>query len=227
MVQGEILSRVLRIRYNSSLGTAFTIESHGEQFLVTAKHIFGDTALPSSAIIGLLLGEDYQLFDVDIRYPSNQVVDIAVIRLKVPQYLTPTYDNINSTEGLILGQDVFFLGFPFEYDSILQGYPNRERPLPFIKKACMSAILKDSAKTILLDGINNPGFSGGPVCFKKIGSMETTMRILGVVSAYRTERQPLLNIVGSDTRGYYVPTNTGIILVYDIKNAIVIADNWT
>ena len=39
MVQMEIISRVFRIVFGTSTGTAFTIEDHGVQFLVTAKHM--------------------------------------------------------------------------------------------------------------------------------------------------------------------------------------------
>lgn len=225
MVQAEILRRVIRIQCGHGSGTAFTIESHGEQFLVTAKHMFEYLGFPDSTEIKLLIGSNYQTFEVDVRYPEKENVDIAVMKLKTSRFLTPIYENINSTEGLFLGQDVYFVGFPYEYDSILGMFPGGNMPIPFVKKACMSAILQDGTGTILLDGINNPGFSGSPVCFKKIGSSEITMRILGVVSGYRFNSQPLFDQAGNQT-SFYVRENTGIIVVSDIKHAIQIADNW-
>lgn len=225
MVQTEILRRVMRIRFEKYGGTAFTIESHGKQFLVTAKHLFENAAFPASTQIMLLIGTEYKTFDVDIRYPTEPKADIAVIKLKKEQFLTPVYNNVNSTEGLVLGQDVFFVGFPYEYDTILGLFPGGNMPIPFVKKACMSAILQDSAGTILLDGLNNPGFSGGPVCFKKVGSNEKTMHIIGVISGYRCFPQPLLGQNNMPTP-LYVQENTGIIIVSDIKHANLIADNW-
>lgn len=225
MVQAEIFRRVLRIQCGNSSGTAFTIESHGEQFWVTAKHMFEALGLPASTEIKLLIGTNYQAFDVGVRYPAEKKADIAVMKLKNTQLLTPTYENVNSTEGLVFGQDVYFVGFPYEYDSILGMFPGGNMPIPLVKKACMSAILQDGAGTILLDGINNPGFSGSPVCFKKIGSPENTMHILGVVSGYRFNSQPLFDQAGNQT-GHYVKENTGIIIVSDIKHAMQIADNW-
>ncbi len=225
MVQAEVFCRVMRIQHENSLGTAFTIESHGKQFIVTAKHLFESNGFPSSSAISLLIGTSYQTFDVDIRYPAEQKADIAVMRLKKERLLTPVYDNINSSDGLIYGQDVYFVGFPYQYDSILGMFPGGNMPIPFVKKACLSAILKDGAGTILLDGHNNPGFSGGPVCYKTIGSAEKTMRILGVVSGYRFDSQPLFDNSGNQT-SFFVRENTGIIIVSDIKHAVQIADNW-
>ena len=225
MVQSEIYCRVMRIIYGKCSGTAFTIESHGQQFLVTAKHIFEGAGFPASTVVTVLIGTEYKPFDVDVQYPKEQKADLAVMKLKTSQFLTPVYDNINSKDGLIFGQDVFFVGFPYEYDSILGMYPGGKMPIPFVKKACMSAILQDGAGTILLDGINNPGFSGSPVCFKKVGSNEKSMRILGVVSGYRFNAQPLFDQSGNQTN-FYVKENTGIIIVSDIKHAVEIADNW-
>ena len=225
MVQAEILRRVLRIIHENSAGTTFTIESHNEQFLVTAKHLFEQASLPSSATIELLIGKDYQPFDVDIRYPAEPVVDIAVMRLKKKQLLTPIYPNVNSIVGLTYGQDVYFVGFPFDYDNILGILPSGDAPIPFIKKACVSAILNDKEGTILLDGINNPGFSGGPVCFKKINAADNTMSILGVVSGYRHDKKPLYVPSGIQT-DFYIKENTGLIIVNDIKYANQIANSW-
>ena len=226
MVQAEIFCRVIRILHGNCSGTAFTIESHGQQFLVTAKHLFEGAGFPASTTINALIETEYKPFDVDVRYPKEPKADIAVMKLKTAQFLTPVYENVNSTEGLVYGQDVFFVGFPYEYDSILGMFPGGKMPIPFVKKACMSAILQDGAGTILLDGINNPGFSGSPVCYKKIGSREKTMRILGVVSGYRFNAQPLFDQHGNQTN-FFVKENTGIIIVSDIKHAIEIADNWT
>ena len=225
MVQAEIFCRVMRILHENSLGTAFTIESHGEQYVVTAKHLFESNGFPSSTIIKLYFGNNYVPIEVDVRYPSEPKADIAVMKLKKAQLLTPVYDNINSSDGLIYGQDVFFIGFPYEYDRILGMFPGGNMPIPFVKKACLSAILKDGAGTILLDGHNNPGFSGGPVCYKTVGSTEKSMRILGVISGYRFDSQPLFDKSGNQT-DFFVKENTGIIIVSDIKHAVQIAENW-
>lgn len=225
MVQAEILCRVIRILYEGSCGTAFTMEDHGEQFIVTAKHMFKKNAFPTFTTIHLLIGDKYQPFEVDIRYPEELKADIAVLKLKKSQILTPIYENVNSCAGVVYGQDVYFVGFPYEYDSILGVFPGGSMPIPFVKKACLSAILKDGAGTILLDGQNNPGFSGSPVCFKAVGTTEKCMRILGVVSGYQFDKQQVFCKNGNETN-CYVKENTGIVVVTDIKYAVQITKNW-
>lgn len=225
MVQTDIICRVVRILHNNNLGTAFTVERNGVQFLVTAKHLFRKDNFPSFTSIELLINRNYQLFGVEVKYPINPQIDIAVMKLNQEQDLTPRYNTIYTTEGVILGQDVFFVGFPFEYEQLLQPFPGSDKPIPVVKKACMSAILQDETHSILLDGYNNPGFSGSPVCYKNARSTKTEMQILGVVSGYRNGKQPVFDENDNQT-SFYVKENSGIILVSDIKYAIQIADNW-
>jgi hypothetical protein len=57
-------------------------------------------------------------------------------------------------------QDAYFLGFPFGI-----GLNLAKPTLPFVKRATVSGIYHDGdgTKFLLLDAINNQGFSGGPV----------------------------------------------------------------
>ena len=88
-VQPEILNRVFGLYYNGRVGTAFTMECKGSQFLVTAKHMFRRSAFPGSTTIGLLTEEGkYTPYEVEIKYPKNQQVDIAVMKLKDNQYIS-------------------------------------------------------------------------------------------------------------------------------------------
>ena len=133
--------------------------------------------------------------------------------------ISQIFGNSCSTEGLIWGQDVYFLGFPYDFVNNLDNLPGLERPIPFVKKACLSGF--EAGKIMLLDGHNNPGFSGGPICFKKISPQTTTMSIAGVISGYRFSQEPVYDLKGNDT-GFYVKSNTGIIYAYDISLAIEI-----
>lgn len=222
MVNSKIILRVLRIKFGDSLGTAFTIERKGTQYLVTAKHLFEDKSFPCHGIVSLLLDKKYYDFTADIRYPVDDKIDIAVVKLNPYRKVTQEFDNQVSLNGVFFGQDVYFLGFPFEYDAILSRFPNHTRPVPFIKKACFSAMTEDG-KIVYLDGINNPGFSGGPVCFenKSTGSIS----ILGVISGYRIDEQPLYTPNDEETH-FYVESNSGIIVVSSIEPAVEVADNW-
>lgn len=224
MVQSEILNRVFRIRYGNDTGTVFTIEQDGVQFLVTAKHIFKSKEYPAADKIKILKDGGYQAFDVDIRYPYDNEVDIAVMKTTPYNTISQTFENENTSDGLVLGQDLYFLGFPYDFDQHLNKFPFCQTPVPFIKKACFSGAYFEHSK-LLLDGHNNAGFSGGPVCFFDQHSNNHTMKIAAVVTGFRNNQTTVYDKDNHDT-GCHINENSGIIITYDIKEAITVARNW-
>lgn len=224
MVQSEVFSRVFRFTFGQSAGTTFTLENGDKQFLVTAKHIFRHEGFPNCADIKIFKDGKYSLYHVKIKYPEDSEVDIAVMQIDPMEFISPTFANPYSGAGLVYGQDVFFVGFPYNYDTLLQSLPNSSTPVPFVKKACLSGVLK-SHSLLVLDGHNNRGFSGSPVCFKPTDPKVKTMSICAVVSGYRFEQEPVFDKDGKET-GLFVRSNTGIINAYDIKEAVTVANNW-
>lgn len=224
MVTSEIISRVLRISVGTKSGSTFTMEYDGSQFLVTAKHLFEPLGYPSKAAIKILQDSGYQNYDVEIRYPSSHTIDIAVMKLTPYQTLTAFCGNENTTADMSIGQDVYFLGFPYDFDSLLQRSPFGNSPVPFVKKACLSSIIKSGQDILLLlDGHNNPGFSGGPVCFSSAN--KKLMSVAGVISGYRHSKQAIVD-EENNPQAYYWKENTGIIYAYSIRHAVDIAKNW-
>ncbi len=72
-----------------------------------------------------------------------------------------------------------------------------------------------------LDGLNNPGFSGGPVIAPDMFSPFTNVRaqkLIGVISAYRSEETPL-SVDGKLLANATTSTNTGIIIATPIEAA--------
>lgn len=230
MIQMEVIKRVLRISFKNSFATAFTLEQNGTQFLITAKHLFQKNCYPNSADIQILIDSAYKTFSCDIKYPDNPQIDIAVIKTNPYQMLSQPYTNDFTSTGLVLGQDVFFLGYPYDFDRYLAGTSDDTTPIPFVKKACMSGMKSPSPSILFLDGHNNPGFSGGPVCFKKIGS--NLFSIAGVISGYNSAKTPVYQHDEQDLSkeietGSYIKENTGIINAADISFAVDICKKWT
>ena len=94
---------------------------------------------------------------------------------------------------------------------------NRLFPLPLVKKGIVSAIVKnENMSIVLIDGHNNPGFSGGPVVFDV---PDKGLHIAGVISSYRYDYQEVIDDEGKRTR-YRAMSNTGIVLAHNIKHAI-------
>jgi hypothetical protein len=70
----------------------------------------------------------------------------------------------------------------------------------------------------ILDGINNPGFSGGPVTL----GTGTNLRIVAVVSGYHTEPTDVIRGDPRAAKGAKdtVNVNSGFIIAYDISCAV-------
>jgi hypothetical protein len=104
------------------------------------------------------------------------------------------------------------------------------------------------ATLILLDGYNNPGFSGGPIVYRDLNQNAPMLNLAGVVSGFRPEVVPTMKEhdisspanAGADAKaqpwkiqkraygtyfeyvdsGTYVALNTGIVTGYLIAPAI-------
>lgn len=88
------------------------------------------------------------------------------------------------------GTEVFYLGFPYHNRKILNSFISHEYignsrifVKPLIKKALLMDMVQYPSYRILLDTINNPGFSGGPIIWK---NREGKTEIIGVISAKLT-----------------------------------------
>lgn len=219
----NVIYRVLRIRTAAGTASAFTIEVDGKQYLITARHNLGDFG--AEGTIDLWTGGRWTRAAARAIYPSNAAVDIAALDLGRP--LTVTFPLEPTAAGLTLGQQVYFLGFPFGL-STFGGVsaPRGFGEIPFLKSGIISALdtRNPQASVLYLDGYNNPGFSGGPIVFWQA---ETGMfRVAGVVGGYRNEALPVLkrkDLSNPQARAYndlYTRANSGIVIGYDIRHIV-------
>lgn len=209
MITSNVIHRIFRIRYDNNEATAFTIEYEKKEYLVTAKHLVEN--ITDSANMELFSNGAWIQLMVKLIGHSAGGTDISV--LATDKLLTPPGLPLPPThEGLIYGQDVYFLGFPYgflgKYSFGPEGYP-----LPFVKKATLSFL---DNPTLLLDGHNNPGFSGGPVVFVKSGTNE--FRVGAVISGYKAIETPIFENGKKSNLTYQY--NTGIIVSFEINLAI-------
>lgn len=141
--------------------------------------------------------------------PNTDVSVTTVDRRLTPSELP--LDLIDDTHKLNYGQDVFFFGFP--YGAAGPEFENQSH-LPFVKKGIVSLLRSDM---IILDGHNNPGFSGGPVAFSPIQG-ESNLRVASIVSSYEAVKDPIYGPSGESP--LYTWDNTGLIITYSVKYAI-------
>ena len=94
------------------------------------------------------------------------------------------------------------------YDVLTSAYLDTGFPIPVVKYARMSA-MSGPDYPIWLDGHNNEGFSGSPVCFVREG--ESDVRVAGVISAYQHIPKPVFTPHGYET-GLFHRENMGLAL---------------
>lgn len=241
-VTSNVINRVFLVKGPAEAGTAFTIEVDGRQYLVTAKHVVDGMKQDDS----IQIRKDDQWSAVPVKVlRCNDPVDIAVL---IPSsQLSKSFPLETTSAGVFFGGDTFFLGFPYAKTTefkLAGGYP-----MPLIKRATLSGmnpLVPDKGVIIVLDGYNNPGFSGSPVVFRDSTKSGLTFKVAGVVVSFLPEAAPVLEteevtqtqITDKDKQesrileyhqkfyrvtqetSQFVRLNTGIAFAHDIKFAV-------
>ena len=214
-VTTNILQRTFRIRYRESTGTCFTVDVEGKHYLVTAKHIVD--AIQDNESVDIFHDGNWKSVQVKLVGHGAGDIDVTVLAPQVIGF-SPKHELKLTMAGVILGEDLYFLGFPYGLGMESKNL-NANFPLPWLKKAAISALTENHGP-IFLDGHNNPGFSGGPVARRGTKEEQT---IVGVVSGYRYVQHHVLDEHGNETPHTY-DVNTGIIIAYDISHALTIIE---
>jgi len=216
MISTNILCRVFYIRVGEKQGTSFAMEHSGKQYLVTARHVLQTSHQEMD--ISIFWKREWRKLSTTL-VGVNDDADIAV--LSSPIQLAPAFSAEPSMGGMLLAQQVFFLGFPLELTGGGEEL-NRKFPLPLVKTGIVSGIDFTPPAKFWIDGHNNPGFSGGPVVFTPHGqpiSSNAEHKIAGVISGYWSSPQEVRdNSTGREIG--YVGENSGIIIAYSIQHAV-------
>lgn len=182
----NVYDRVLIIRVGTSYGTGFTLDVDGRQYLITAKHVVAGLGSEGT----LLIYRNDAWFPIQVKVlRCDDPVDIAV--LIPPSQLTVSLPLEATMKGVRYGQDMYFAGFPYQLHTTAPAL-NGGYPVAFVKKAIMSGEVKeDGASVILLDGYNNPGFSGGPLLYRDLDRTASVFKVAGVVKGFRADITPV------------------------------------
>jgi hypothetical protein len=210
----EILERTMFIKTPNGTATAFKVDYRGKVYLVTTRHIVAGLPATRATIQVREVEEWEDLHTIKILFPKSADVDIAV--LETEELMGEPYHISMAREpgGVLLGQQVWYLGFPFAGIRTRAG----EFKVPFIKRGAMSAVDTTNPNAIVLyvDGFNNPGFSGGPIVYWDLHIQK--YRIVGVVQGYK-EDTARINVNGGRVNTQLL-VNSGILVGYSIAHAI-------
>ncbi|MGA7437847.1 MAG: serine protease [Luteibacter sp.] len=212
-IQANILYRVFFIKAGQ-YGTAFTIDVEGSEYLVTAKHLFDQ--VESIDEIRLFRNNEWTRYAVHAFAFCRGEADIAVLRLH-ERLSPPDLPVMSTVDGLVLGQDVYILGFPHKMHEDV-GQQLGGNPCPLIKRGTASSLGGGDPQVLFVDALSNEGFSGGPVTFLAPNTPKD-VRVAGVISGFRTHPEPVIGSDGEPT-GAYVEMNTGLLRAYGIKYAL-------
>lgn len=216
MISFNALSRTFHLRLRDQSATGFLIDVEAKQYLVTAKHFIPEVT--DAVVLELLHDGGWNRIPARLVGHAPGEIDITVLALPKP-LVTSDYTLKPDMGGIVLGQEAFFLGFPYGLFGH-GGELNCNYPLPFVKRATVSSlsVSENGAAIIFLDGHNNPGFSGGPVLFKVQEHGE--LKVAAVVSGYRIANESVYQ--GEQELPLTYRYNTGIVISYGIRHAVAL-----
>ena len=108
-VTTNILQRTFHIQHDVNTGTCFTVDVEGRRYLITARHVVEFIGDPSSVEISY----KRNWISVPVRLVGHGTGDIDVSVLAPQQLFGPAHALSLTTAGLVLAEDVYFLGFPY------------------------------------------------------------------------------------------------------------------
>ncbi len=227
MSQLDVVSRTHQIMVpDGSTGTAFMLDIDSRQYIITAKHLVQESISP----FNIYWEQGWQTIPVGLVGHCDGETDISVLHTihNLPKMLYPKGSHLGIETDLKLAEEVRFYGFPHGMST-----PRGEQSVPvaLVNRGIISGFfgtpLGSGEESFLIDGHNNPGFSGGPVVTIRNGEY----KVAGVIAGYRHSYQ---RVYGTDAFSQvdetsvigYLPENTGIIIAYNINPALdIIAEN--
>ena len=217
MVTSNVIQRTFKIRRSNSQGSAFTVDRGGKQSspqLVTWSKASG----PVNASLSCTRTNGRPSM---LPSSASGEGEVDVVVLACLERLSPSHPLEPDDTGFAYGQQAYFLGFPFGWDSGGE-HINNGLPLPFVKAGVISAFTVDgSIRKIYIDAHVNKGFSGGPLVFSPPGHQHA-FQVAGVVVGYPKQFQPVVDDRGNQVA--HAQENPGLVLAIGIRHVVALID---
>lgn len=237
----NVLTRTLMIESPHGRGSVFSLDVDEREYWITAKHVLTGAEHPpygsiTNKSVSLRIlnpgaqGEEWLSVNFSV-IDVGEGVDIVVLAAPHPILDKPGPSPATTAEGVMMGADCEFLGYPFGGGWRATWDDGHSYWMPFTKRCLVSTLTFGEPKIYVLDGINNKGFSGGPVVYRT----GNDQKIIAVVSGYITEPAEVISSVQGKPVAIRKPSrtpnvkpsaketvnmNSGFIIAYAISPAI-------
>jgi hypothetical protein len=211
MIISNIFHRVIHLAHGDHTATGTMLHVEGREYLATSRHF------------AQLVSDSLEIYHNDrwLSVRSTLIghcseADISVLALPIAiiaKELTVTM----TTNGMLYGEDVYFLGFPFGLSS--KGVEATSNfPIPFVKRAIVSNFSDpEYGADFWLDGYNNVGFSGGPIISTPLGDPSNCI-LRGFICSYHTHPEDIEGPSGGAPSIYNA--NSGLIIAAKVERAL-------
>jgi len=227
----------------SDRGTIFSIDVDSREYWITAKHLltgakhppYGSYLNPSATLDILNPGAEGQQWITVTFSVIDPGKNIDILVLAAPHtVLDKPFPVYTGSKGVQMGGECEFLGFPYGGGWRASFEKGKSIWFPYVKHCFVSALLPEGGKIWVLDGINNGGFSSGPVLYNT-GPQQT---VFAVISGYQTEPADVIPETPAIPAPTGLPTNqatppkaeahgketvnvnSGFIIAFDINSAM-------
>lgn len=185
-IHGCIIRRTIACVAGDSWGTCYIFDRDSRRYIVTALHVVDELVSAEEPVLRMyqtLIGEEeheVQVVGVD------ELNDIAVLATRknegILELVQPEQAGSQAV-GLILGQEVFCVGYPFNQPSdfgTMGQLPTT--PHPAIISGTFAAVRGNGANPIYVVGVHSArGMSGGPIAWKDFETGEWS--VMGIVTS--------------------------------------------
>ena len=183
-----ILQRTFPIRTCRGPATGFTTVAGRIQYLITAAHMIED----KSEKLQIFFDETWNEFLIPV---VHKTLDIAVIPLHFAEQDSEPVTA--GTNGVILGEEVQFFGFPISLPWDISELPHSDRrSIPVVKRGIIAAMFSGGAVSggnfdMVLDAVAWPGYSGSPIVVSRPNESESKVKVIGIVTGLSYPNAPV------------------------------------
>lgn len=202
--------RTHMIKVGDEAFTCFILDVDKKQYICSARHALDKF---DGSSVEIRRDKGWERLPVKLIGSGNGPCDLCVLATSV---LLVSGICPEVSQEAFMAQEVYFLGYPFGMTYEYNSYG--VSPVPFARAALLSCTTKttEGVGIWFLDGMNNRGFSGGPVLFRKLNdhglSVDFSKLYLGaLISSYEPEKLMVKDIDTKWDTGFSVNVNSGIV----------------